>query len=264
MSASSPPEAGILRDDGRTPAQSRRVKIIRGVLRHAEGSALIRLGATQVLCAVTVEDRLPPWMRGQHGKGWITAEYGMLPRSVPERAIRGRVSGRGFEIQRLIGRSLRAVTNLAALGERTLIVDCDVLEADGGTRVASVTGAWIALNDAIERLRGEGRIPPTVPDPRRTRVAAVSVGLVDGRPLLDLCHSEDMRAQVDLNVIGSNDGRLVEIQGAAEAEPFDEKDLPRMLKLARKGLASMFRAQEKALAAEPAEPGKAIFRKRLT
>jgi len=264
MSAKPPPAGQPLREDGRTAARLRPIKIVRGVLRHAEGSAWIRLGRTQVLCAVTVEDKLPPWMRGRQqarGRGWITAEYGMLPRSVPERAARGRVSGRSFEIQRLIGRSLRAVTDLDAIGERTFIIDCDVLEADGGTRVASVTGAWIALSDAIDRLRAEGRLPQSGPEPRKGRVAAVSVGLVDGRPLLDLCHTEDMRAQVDLNVIGASDGRMVEIQGATEGEPFEEKELPRMLRLGRRGLAAMFRAQERALAAPPAGAGAALIRK---
>ncbi len=256
------PRADRPRADGRAPDKPRPVRIVRGVLKHAEGSALIQVGGTQVLCAVTVEDRLPPWMRtsGQKGRGWITAEYGMLPRSVPERAARGRVSGRSFEIQRLIGRSLRAVVDLTALGEKLLTVDCDVLEADGGTRVASVTGAWVALHEAIERLIADGRLPRT-PDPRRARVAAVSVGLVDGIPLLDLCHGEDTRAQLDLNVIGAHDGRLVEIQGAAESEPFAEEEIPRMLRLARIGLQAMFNAQERALAA-PAGVGKALVRGR--
>lgn len=259
MPSSRPSGQPGTRADGRAADKPRPVKIVRGVLRHAEGSALIRVGATQVLCAVTIEEKLPQWMRagGQRGRGWITAEYGMLPRSVPERVDRGRVSGRVFEIQRLVGRSLRAVFDLKALGERTFTIDCDVLEADGGTRVASVTGAWVALNDAIERLRADGRLSKS-PDPRRGRVAAVSVGLVEGIPLLDLCHAEDMRAQVDLNVIGSSDGRLVEIQGAAESEPFEEEEIPRMLKLARRGLEAMFKAQDRALASPPASPGKPL------
>lgn len=248
------------RVDGRAADKPRPVKIVRGVLRHAAGSALIHVGATQVLCAVTIEEKIPPWMRasGEKGRGWITAEYGMLPCSVPERAGRGRISGRAYEIQRLIGRSLRAGIDLTALGERTLTIDCDVLDADGGTRVASVTGAWVALSDAIDKLRAEGRLPKDR-DPRRARVAAVSVGLVDGVPLLDLCHSEDARAQVDLNVIGSHDRRLVEIQGASESEPFDEAVIPHMLALARRGLDAMFRAQDRALASPPARRGKPLI-----
>jgi ribonuclease PH len=262
-----PPEPGtpiaqpVSRDDGRTDAKMRPVKIVRGVLKHAEGSSWIRLGGTQVLCAVTVEEKLPPWMRGQHGRGWITAEYGMLPRSVPERAARGRVSGRTFEIQRMIGRSLRAAIDLTLLGERTFTVDCDVLEADGGTRTASVTAAYVALSDAIDTLHATNRLSPKR-EPRLGRVAAVSVGLVDGRPVLDLCHHEDMRAQLDLNVVGSSNGKLVEIQGAAEGEPFEERDLPRMLRMARRGLRVMFLAQERALASPPALPGRPLLQPR--
>jgi ribonuclease PH len=231
----------------------RPVKILRGVLFHAEGSAWIRLGRTQVLCAVTVEEKVPSWMRGK-GRGWVTAEYGMLPRSVPDRAARGRTSGRTFEIQRLIGRGLRAGVDLRALGERTLTIDCDVLEADGGTRVASLTGAWVALHDACAALRERGRITS---DPIRSQVAAVSVGLVDGVGMLDLSHLEDSRAQVDLNVVGTADGKFVEVQGAAEGDPFEESDIRSLLKIARRGLTQMLRAQKAALE-RPAAPGRLL------
>jgi ribonuclease PH len=241
----------VRRADGRTPAALRKVQIVRGVARLAEGSAWIRLGNTQVLCTVTVDERLPNWMRGSKGQGWITAEYGMLPRAVPERAARGRVSGRSFEIQRLIGRCLRAAVDLRAMGERMITVDCDVLDADGGTRVASITAAWVALYDCFERMRAAKQISG---DPLKNRIAAVSVGLVDGVGLLDLCHTEDSRAQVDLNIVGTLEGKLVEIQGAAEGEPFEESDVRQLIRIARRGLAGMFRAQEKAIA-RPGRPG---------
>jgi ribonuclease PH len=245
---------GVRRTDGRTLTRMRPVRIVRGVLTHAEGSAWIRLGRTQVLCAVTVEDRVPMWLRGR-GHGWITAEYGMLPRSVPERAVRGRTSGRAFEIQRLIGRGLRAAVDLAALGERTLTIDCDVLEADGGTRVASLTGAWVALSDACAALRAQGKIAS---DPIKGQVAAVSVGLVDGVGMLDLSHKEDSRAQLDLNVVGMTDGRFVEVQGAAEGDPFEEAEMRKLIRIARRGLAQMHRAQQTALA-RPAAPGRPLI-----
>lgn len=240
----------VIRADGRTTTRIRPVKIVRGVVRHAAGSAWIRLGNTQVLCAATIDERIPHWLRGR-GKGWVTAEYGMLPCSVPDRAARGRVSGRSFEIQRLIGRSLRAVVDLAALGERQIIIDCDVIDADGGTRVASITAGYVALHDCLESLRAARKIAKL---PLKDRVAAVSVGLVDGLGMCDLSHHEDSRAQLDLNVVGTESGRLVEVQGAAEGDPFEEKDLQMLIRLSRRGLAAMFRAQEKALAA-PARPG---------
>ncbi len=240
----------VIRADGRTTTRIRPVKIVRGVVRHAAGSAWIRLGNTQVVCAATVDERIPHWLRGR-GKGWVTAEYGMLPCCVPERAARGRVSGRSFEIQRLIGRSLRAVVDLAALGERQIIVDCDVIDADGGTRVASITAGYVALHDCLENLRASKRIASL---PLKDRVAAVSVGLVDGLGMCDLSHHEDSRAQLDLNVVGTLSGRLVEVQGAAEGEPFEEKDLHMLMRIARRGLSAMLRAQERALAA-PAAPG---------
>lgn len=241
------------RGDGRSAARLRPVTIRRGVLRLAEGSAWIRLGNTQVLCAVTVEEKLPPWMRAKGAQGgWVTAEYGMLPRSVPDRAQRGKTSGRAYEIQRLIGRCLRASVDRKALGERTITVDCDVLEADGGTRVAAITAGWVALQDCFGRLRAAGRLTG---DPMKCQIAAVSVGLVGGEGLLDLCHEEDSRAQVDLNIVGTSDGRLVEIQGAAEGDPFEEREIARLIKIARRGLKGMFRAQDRALA-QAAAPGR--------
>lgn len=235
------------RADGRGAQQLRRIRIERGVLTHALGSALIRIGRTQVLCAATLDERAPVWLRGK-GHGWVTAEYGMLPCAVPDRAARGRVSGRNFEIQRLIGRSLRAVVDLSALREWTITVDCDVLEADGGTRVASITGGWVALHEAFEKLRAQGKIPS---NPIKGRVAAVSVALVNGVPLIDPTHPEDSAAQLDLNVVGTEDGRLVEVQGAAEGEPFAEEDLRKMIRTGRRGLARLFRAQDAALARAP-------------
>ncbi|MBM3286050.1 MAG: ribonuclease PH [Candidatus Eisenbacteria bacterium] len=243
-------EGAGARADGRGTLRMRPIRILRGVLAHAEGSALIRIGRTQVLCAASVEERVPVWLRGR-GQGWLTAEYGMLPCSVPNRAQRGKTSGRSFEIQRLIGRSLRAVTDLSVLGDRTITIDCDVIEADGGTRVASITAGWIALHDCVERLREKGLLKK---DPLKDRVAAVSVGLVDGAGILDLSHSEDSRAQVDLNVVGTAGGLLVEVQGAAEGDPFREEDLRMLVRIGRRGLAAMLRAQEKALA-RPPSPG---------
>jgi len=237
------------RADGRTAARMRPVKILRGLIRYAEGSSWVRVGNTQVLCAVTVEERLPHWLRGR-GHGWVTAEYGMLPRSVPQRAARGRVSGRNSEIQRLIGRCLRAVTDLESLRDCTVTVDCDVLDADGGTRVASITAGWVALFDAFTRMREADRLKK---DPLKGRVAAVSVGLVEGTGLLDLTHPEDSRAQLDLNIVGTDDGRFVEIQGAAEGEPFEESQMRAMMRLARRGLVTMFRAQERAIVAPRVE-----------
>jgi ribonuclease PH len=235
----------------------RPVKILRGVARHAEGSAWIRVGNTQVLCTASVEERLPYWLRGK-GHGWVTAEYGMLPRSVPDRSPRGKVSGRSSEIQRFIGRCLRAVVALDGLGDRQITVDCDVLDADGGTRVASLTAAWVALHDAFEQMRNAGALAH---DPLKGQVAAISVGLVDSIGMLDLSHSEDARAQLDLNVVGTLDGKFVEVQGAAEGDPFDEAQMRMLLRLARRGLTKMFRAQEKAIAS-PRAGGFDLVRRR--
>jgi len=221
------------------------VRIATGTLDFAEGSALIEAGKTRVLCAVTVEDRVPNFLKGQ-GRGWVTAEYGMLPRSTLERTPRetqGR-SGRTLEIQRLIGRSLRAVTNLDALGERTLTVDCDVLQADGGTRTASITGAYVALHEAMEKLVQKGvlaAIPLTAP------VAAVSVGVVLGEALLDLCYEEDSHADVDFNVVKTGTGEFVEVQGTAEGKPFDRETLDSMLALAEEGIQRLFEIQREAV-----------------
>ncbi len=217
------------------------MRITRGALQYAEGSALIEAGRTRVLCAVTIEDRVPGFMRGQ-GRGWVTAEYAMLPRSTAERTPRetqGR-SGRTFEIQRLIGRSLRAVTNLDVLGERTFTVDCDVIQADGGTRTAAITGAYVALNEAMQGLKAKGQLPAL---PFSSPVAAVSVGVVMGEELLDLCYEEDSYAEVDFNVVKTGKGDFVEVQGTAEGAPFSESTMSVMLALADRGIQALFEAQ---------------------
>jgi ribonuclease PH len=237
-----------LRPDGRQPDQMRPVRIIPKYLAHAEGSALIELGQTIVLCALSVEDRLPPFLRGS-GSGWVTAEYGMLPRSTltrsPREAALGRVGARTHEIQRLIGRSLRAVTKLDLLGERTLTVDCDVIQADGGTRTAAITGAYVALRQACELLLQRGAIAAT---PLRCPVAATSAGVVDSVPLLDLCYDEDARAEVDFNVVMTADGELVEVQGTGESHPFSRQAMNELVDLAEKGIRRLFEAQRNALA----------------
>jgi ribonuclease PH len=238
----------IVRPDGRQPDQLRSVRITPKYLPHAEGSALIELGGTTVLCAVSVEDRLPAFLR-RSGSGWVTAEYGMLPRSTqtrtPREATQGRIGGRTHEIQRLIGRSLRAVTALDLLGERTLTVDCDVIQADGGTRTAAISGAYVALRQAVEFLVQRGDISAM---PIRCAVAATSVGLVDGMPLLDLCYEEDARAQVDFNVVMTAEGELVEVQGTGESRPFSRKDMDELLTLAEDGIRRLFESQRIALA----------------
>jgi len=237
----------LLRPDGRSWDQARPTIITPGFQRSAEGSALIEVGATKVLCAVSLEERVPQFLRGQ-GKGWVTAEYEMLPRSTSTRRSRdresGRVSGRSQEIQRMIGRALRAVTNLEALGERTVQVDCDVVEADGGTRTAAITGAYVALYQAMTVLVRNGVLPKI---PLRSAVAAVSVGIVDGELLLDLCYKEDFRAQVDFNVVLTDDGLMVELQGASEAAPFSRELVPEVLALAARGMEPMFRLQQEAI-----------------
>jgi len=235
------------RIDGRKPGDLRPVKITAGYQRNPEGSALISVGGTTVLCAASVEEKVPHFLRGS-GKGWVTAEYAMLPRATSTRTQResssGRIGGRTHEIQRLIGRSLRAVTDLAALGERTVWVDCDVLEADGGTRTASITGAFVALALALGKLQAAGALKAL---PLRDHVAAVSVGVVDDTPVLDLCYAEDSRAEVDMNVVETGAGLLVEIQGTAEGEPFSWARLEEMAALARRGCRELVTAQEKAL-----------------
>ena len=237
----------IYRSDNRAPDQMRPVKITTDYLSTAEGSALIELGNTRVICTASVEEGVPNFLRGR-GKGWITCEYGMLPRSTltrtPRESSRGRVGGRTHEIQRLIGRSLRAVTDLARLGERTLWIDCDVLQADGGTRTASITGAFVALGLAMQKLVDAGTLSAA---PIRDYVAATSVGVVDGEVLLDLSYEEDSRAEVDLNFVMTGGKRFVELQATAEQRPFDDAQLKRMMELARKGIESLVARQQAAL-----------------
>jgi len=236
------------RPDGRKPGDLRPVAIETGVARHAEGSALITLGDTKVLCTASVEDRVPPFLKGS-GSGWVTAEYGMLPRATHTRSAReaaqGKQGGRTLEIQRLIGRSLRSVTELRGLGERTITLDCDVLQADGGTRCAGITGACVAMAMAMARLAREGTIPRW---PLRENVAAVSVGVCAGQAVLDLAYAEDSEADVDCNIVGTASGAFVEIQGTAERRPFSEEQLSELLALAKKGLKKLFELQEAALA----------------
>jgi ribonuclease PH len=235
------------RPDGRAPDRMRPIRIETGVARHAEGSALISVGDTRVMCTASVEDRVPPFLKNT-GSGWITAEYGMLPRATHTRSAReaaqGRQGGRTHEIQRLIGRSLRSVAALRGLGERTITLDCDVLQADGGTRCAAITGACVALAAALARLVRDGTIARW---PLRETVAAVSVGICAGQPVLDLAYAEDAEADVDCNVVGTASGNFVEIQGTAERRPFSEEQLGRLLALARVGLEALRLAQEAAL-----------------
>ena len=237
------------RADGRAWNELREVKITPGFQSFPEGSALIELGQTRVLCSVSVEDRVPPFLRGD-GSGWVTAEYAMLPRSTVSRTPRdaslGRVGGRSQEIQRLIGRSLRAVTNLEALGERTLIVDCDVLQADGGTRTAAITGAYVALYQAMQTLANMGVLSSI---PLKSTVAATSVGTVHGSMLLDLCYDEDCNAEVDFNVAMTSQGRFVEVQGTAETKPFSKEILAHLLSLAQEGIEQLFQVQQSVMEA---------------
>ncbi|MGN6106520.1 MAG: ribonuclease PH [Kofleriaceae bacterium] len=232
-----------MRFDGRRPDQLRSLEIVTNFQRHAEGSALIKLGDTWVLCAASVEQGVPAFLAGK-GRGWLTAEYAMLPRSTHTRSKRD-PGGRGKEIQRLIGRSLRAAVDLAHLGERTIHVDCDVLSADGGTRVASITGAWVALALAIQKLVATGALPNA--NALRPPVAAVSVGIVDGEVVLDLPYVEDSRAEVDMNVVGDEGGALIEVQGTAEHGTFDRRQLDAMLDLAGVGIRQLAKAQRDAV-----------------
>ncbi len=233
----------MTRNDGRAPAELRPTRLSPGFLMHAEGSVLIEVGRTRVVCSASVEDRVPPFLRNS-GKGWVTAEYGMLPRATTTRTQReataGKVGGRTQEIQRLIGRSLRSVTRLAELGERTIWVDCDVIQADGGTRTASITGGFVALVLALERLRDAGVLRGI---PIQDHVAATSVGVVDGIPLLDLAYDEDSRAEVDMNIVKTGDGRFVEVQGTAEGPPFERRALEDLMELADSGIAELVRLQ---------------------
>ena len=237
------------RADGRAWDELRPIQITPGFQNFAEGSALMELGKTRVLCSVSVEERVPGFLRGE-GSGWITAEYAMLPRATVTRTPRdsslGRVAGRSQEIQRLIGRSLRAVTDLTALGERTLIVDCDVLQADGGTRTAAITGAYVALHQAMQTLANMGVISSI---PLKSAVAATSVGIVHSDRLLDLCYDEDSRAEVDFNVVMTSKGEFVEVQGTAEVKPFSRETIDSLLSLAEKGITELFQIQQAALEA---------------
>lgn len=225
----------LARHDGRQANQLRQIKIERGFTRYAEGSVLICFGETRVLCNASVEEKVPPFMRGQ-GRGWVTAEYSMLPRATQTRsgreAARGKLGGRTMEIQRLIGRALRAIVDFELLGERTIVIDCDVLQADGGTRTASITGAWIALADAVETLLEQGLIKKS---PLKDSVAAISSGIVKGQPVLDLDYVEDSGAEVDMNFVMTGDGRFVEVQGTAEEEPFTADQLDSLRELASHG-----------------------------
>ena len=231
------------RIDGRAAAHLRKTTITPGFLMHAEGSVLIEVGRTRVVCAASVEDRVPPFLRNT-GKGWVTAEYGMLPRATSTRTTReataGKVGGRTQEIQRLIGRSLRSVVQLEALGERTIWMDCDVTQADGGTRTASITGAFVAMAMAIDKLVKSGAIKTM---PIRDYVAATSVGIIDGTPMLDLAYEEDSRAEVDMNVVQTGGGKFIEVQGTAETTPFDRAGLDALLALAEKGIRELVEHQ---------------------
>lgn len=235
------------RRDGRRPDALRPIQFARNFTRYAEGSVLVSFGETRVLCNASVEERVPPFMRGE-GRGWVTAEYAMLPRAThsrsPREATKGKIGGRTHEIQRLIGRSLRAVVDLEALGERTIQIDCDVLQADGGTRTASITGAYVALVDAVNGLIAKGLLPAS---PIRESVAAVSVGIVEGLPLLDLNYDEDFRAAVDMNFVITNSGLFVEVQGTAEEAPFSLAELDALRDLALSGCVELARLQRAAL-----------------
>jgi ribonuclease PH len=235
------------RTGGRAPDALRPLTLTRRYTCHAEGSVLVEFGHTKVLCTASVEERVPPFLKGK-GQGWVTAEYGMLPRSTHTRtdreAAKGKQSGRTQEIQRLIGRSLRAVTDLAALGERQITLDCDVLQADGGTRCASITGACVALHDALSSLVTAGKLAV---HPMRDCVAAVSVGIVNGAPVLDLDYAEDSDCDTDMNVVTTGKGGIVELQGTAEGEPFSRVELDALLALAEKGISEIIGAQKRAL-----------------
>jgi ribonuclease PH len=235
------------RTDGRNADELRTVRITPGYLPYAEGSALIEMGETRVICSASVEERVPPFLRNR-GQGWVTAEYAMLPRATLQRTSRetgrGGPSGRTHEIQRLIGRSLRAVVNTQLLGERTITLDCDVLQADGGTRTASITGAYVAFALACRRLQRANKIQRS---PLTGEVAAISVGLVDGTPLLDLKYDEDSRAEVDMNIVCTGDGRFIEVQGTAEGSPFTREEMDQLLILARQGIDHLLQAQRAAL-----------------
>ena len=239
------------RADGREPEDLRPLKFTRDFTEMATGSVLVEMGRTKVICTASVEDRIPPWLRGK-GRGWVTAEYSMLPGSTPDRsdreAVKGKLSGRTQEIQRLIGRSLRAICDLPVLGETQITVDCDVIQADGGTRTASISGAYVALHDACSRLVAAKRIAS---HPLTEGVAAVSVGIVDAVALLDLPYVEDVKAEVDMNVVMTSSGRFVEVQGTAEGKAFSKSELDDLLSLAEHGIAEILEAQATLLATPP-------------
>lgn len=239
-----------VRVDGRTPDQLRKITVERGWSDHAEGSALISFGGTKVLCTASFTAGVPRWKVGK-GEGWVTAEYAMLPRATHDRndreAVKGKIGGRTHEISRLIGRSLRAIVDVRELGENTIVIDCDVLQADGGTRTAAITGAYIALADSIAWAR-EHKLIPAKAQPLNGSVAAVSVGIIDGEPFLDLAYTEDVRAHTDMNVVVTGDGKFVEVQGTAEGVPFDRDELNLLLDLALKGTTELTQIQKAALA----------------
>jgi ribonuclease PH len=240
------------RTDGRAPSQLRDVRITRNWLEHAEGSVLVEFGRTRVLCAASFTEGVPRWRRGS-GRGWVTAEYAMLPRATNTRgdreSVKGRIGGRTHEISRLIGRSLRAVIDTRALGENTLVLDCDVLQADGGTRTAAITGAYVALADAVTWARGRKLLRSGNAQPLTDSVAAVSVGIVGGRPVLDLCYDEDVSAGTDMNIVCTGDGRFIEVQGTAEGAPFDRDELNALLDLGVAGCTELAARQRAALEA---------------
>jgi len=231
----------MIRIDGRAADKIRKVTITRNYIKFPEGSCLIELGNTKVICTAPVEETVPPFLRGS-GTGWVTAEYGMLPRSCGTRISRGKDSGRTYEIQRLIGRSLRAVTEMKYLGERTIWIDCDVIQGDGGTRTASITGSFIALVDALQKLKKDGKISKI---PIHDYVAATSVGMLNGDLFLDLCYEEDSKAEVDMNVIMTGAGEFIEVQGNAERKPFTKEKMDSMLDLAKRGIEELFSVQRK-------------------
>lgn len=240
-----------MRADGRKERELRPIVITPGYIKSADGSVLIEVGDTRVICTAKLEDKVPPFLRNS-GKGWITAEYGMLPSSsqvrISREAARGRIGGRTHEIQRLIGRSLRTIADLKSLGERTIWIDCDVIQADGGTRTASITGAYVALVEAARQLIKQGVVQK---NPIKDSVAAVSVGIVDGKPLLDLNYKEDSRAEVDMNFVMTGSGKFVEVQGTAESAPFTKKGLDRMAEIAQQGIRELLKVQKKVLATIP-------------
>jgi len=237
----------MARVDGRSTNELRKIKIEKNYMKFAEGSCLIEFGNTKVICTVSLEETVPPFLRGR-GTGWVTSEYGMLPRScnkrIPRESSRGKISGRTHEIQRLVGRSLRSVTDLAELGERTLWVDCDVIQGDGGTRTASITGSFIALIEALEKMRKDGIIAKI---PVVDYLAAVSVGIVNGKPLLDLDYKEDSNAQVDMNLVMTSKGKIIEIQGTAEGLPFSEAEMDKLVHLAKSGIKKLVTVQKRSL-----------------